>query len=189
MNGSRFVLHLMLAAACLPCFSGCATILSDRTYPVTVDNSGGQTYFSVRDRKNQVVHEGVTPSQVVLDAKAHPFWPAKYDVTFVGTGDAVQKREIKAGVDPWVAGNIIAGGPIGAAVEGVSGAMFKLPKRVTGDIPAQYAITDMNQGAQIAANHVKTIGTNPATVGEVVEQVGFQRHDFQGQPETATLER
>ena len=168
------ILPLAIATLATPCFTGCATVVSERSYPVTIDNSGGQTYFSVTDRKNQVIHEGVTPNQVVLDAKSYPFWPAKYKVTYVGTNDFIQQRDIKASVDPWLAGNILTGGVIGTVVDGVSGAMFKLPERVTGDVPNQYALTDTQQGAQIASANASSGAKNGEQADSVIEQVTFQ---------------
>jgi hypothetical protein len=135
------------------CLSGCATVFSDHKYPVTVDNSGGATFFAVRDRKNQVIHQGVTPQQVTLDANSHPFWPAKYSVTYAGQGDYVQQREIPVKVDPWIAGNIILGGVPGLLVDGATGAMWKLPERVTGDVPSQYVLADVSEGSRIASAH------------------------------------
>lgn len=150
-----------------------------KVLPVTIHNRGGQTCFSIRNRKQQVVHEGVTPDQVVLDAKSAPFWPAKYDVTFVGTSDVVQKRELKAGLDPWLGGNILLGGVIGLAVDGTTGAMFRLPEKVIGDIPEQYALLDTNQGAKIAATHVGPVQRSVGIVGGqetggIVEQVTYE---------------
>ncbi len=184
MVGQRvmaLVPRILILVIFAPCISGCATILSDRTYPVTIDNAGGQTYFSVTDRKNQVIHEGVTPNQVVLDAKSYPFWPAKYNITYVGSNDLVQQREVKAGFDPWLIGNIVFGGVPGTVIDGATGAMFKLPKRVTGDIPTQHALTDMSQGAQIAKAQPKTNVDNRQEAGSVIEQATYQN-----QPETIT---
>lgn len=146
----RRYLMLGLAGACLLGQIGCATIASEKRYPVTVDNTHGPTFFSVQDRKNNVVHQGVTPQQVTLDAKSFPFWPAKYTVVYAGTDSMTQSRELKAGFDPWVAGNILIGGGAGAIVDGATGAMFKLPKRVEGDIPAQFAVVDPNEGSFLA---------------------------------------
>lgn len=174
MSCNDLLSRLLLLMVCACGLPGCATIMSDRTYPVTVDNSGGQTYFSIRDRKNQVVHEGVTPSQVNLDAKSHPFFPAKYDVTFVGSDNVVQQREVKAGVDPWIAGNILLGGVIGTVVDGATGSMFSLPDRVTGTIAEQYAITDMRLGAQIASAYSPSNKANSGETETIVEQVTYQ---------------
>lgn len=139
-------------ALLLVCQTGCATIVSEKNYPVTINNSPGPTFFSVQDRKNNVIHQGITPQQVTLDAKAFPFWPAKYTVVYAGTESTTQRHEVKAGFDPWVAGNLLIGGGLGAVVDGATGAMFKLPKRVEGNVPAQYAVTDQQLGTLLAGN-------------------------------------
>lgn len=158
--------------------TGCATVVSEKRYPVTIANSQTPTFFSVHDRKNQVIHQGVTPQQVTLDAKAFPFWPAKYSVVFAGQDSASESHELKAGIDPWVAGNIVLGGGLGAIVDGATGAMFKLPKTITGNVPPQFAVTDPNQGSFLASSMMKgqagaaagsTIGV---TTGAASEPVG-----------------
>ena len=171
MNCKRGIRCLLLVSFVAPMFSGCATILSERQYPVTFENSGGPTYFAVRNRKGEIVHQGVTPQQVTLDSKAAPFWPAKYNVTFAGQGDFVQQRELKANMDPWVAGNILLGGVPGAVVDGATGAMWKLPARVAGEVPTNLAMTDVTQGAKIAAT--LNAGQSDASKSGI-EQVKYQ---------------
>ncbi|WP_372723334.1 hypothetical protein [Novipirellula sp.] len=142
---------LLVIVLSVPFFQGCATIASNREYPVAFENSGGKTYFAIHDHENQLVHQGVTPEQVTLSAKSAPFRRAKYNVTFAGAGEFSQHRQLHAGIDPWTAGNILIGGGAGAIVDGATGAMFTLPKTVTGEVPAQYAIADPAQGARIAS--------------------------------------
>ncbi len=158
---------LLVIALCVPFFQGCATIASHREYPVAFENSGGKTYFAVHDQNNQLVHQGVTPEQVTLPAKSAPFRPAKYNVTFAGAGEFTQHRELKAGFDPWTAGNILIGGGLGAVVDGATGAMFKLPKSVAGEVPAQYAITDAAQGARIASLSAEPAKQNSPSQSDV----------------------
>ena len=173
LNRKREISCLLLVACCGTLLQGCATVLSDRKYPVTFDNTGGQTYFMVRDKKNEVVHQGVTPAQVTLDAKSLPFIPAKYSVTFAGSGEFSQHRELKAGFDPWIAGNILLGGVPGAVIDGATGAMFKLPKQVTGDVPSQYAVQDLAQGAKIAA--IQSEAVKPSDPSQTsLQQVEYQ---------------
>lgn len=148
---------LLLGAFSLLGASGCATVLSEKRYPVTIENAKAPTYFSVHDRKNRVIHQGVTPQQVTLDAKAFPFWPAKYSVTFAGQQAASQTKEVKASVDPWVAGNLLLGGVPGTLVDGATGAMFRLPKSVQGDVPPQFAVTDPNIGSTIARSSSRSL--------------------------------
>lgn len=133
---------------------GCATIVSEKRYPVTIDNVPGPTYFSIYDRKHQIVDQGVTPKQVTLDAKAFPFWPAKYTVVMAGTESTSQRHELNAGLDPWVAGNLVLGGGLGAIVDGATGAMFKLPKRISGNVANQYAVSDPQTGSMIVSSEM-----------------------------------
>ncbi|QDT08079.1 hypothetical protein K239x_00080 [Planctomycetes bacterium K23_9] len=152
--------------------TGCATIVSEKRYPVTVTNTQAPTYFSIQNRKNETIHQGVTPQQVTLDAKAFPFWPAKYSVVFAGNDATTQTVPLKAKIDPWVAGNIVIGGVAGTVIDGATGAMFKLPAEVKGQIPPQFAVTDVNQGFSLAAAAVKVPAAAPvvATVsGQGVE--------------------
>ena len=97
-----------------------------------------------------MIASGVTPQQVTLEAKSLPFWPAKYSVDFAGAESTSQRQEITASVDPWVVGNIVLGGGAGAVVDGFTGAMFKLPKSIEGNVPPQFAVTDPSVGSAIA---------------------------------------
>ncbi|QDT06144.1 hypothetical protein K227x_45520 [Rubripirellula lacrimiformis] len=142
--------------------TGCATVVSERRYPVTIDNPPAPTYFSIYNRKNEVVHQGVTPQQVTLDAKAFPFWPAKYTVVLSGTDSTSQRQELKATLDPWFAGNILIGGGAGAVVDGATGAMFRLPPRVAGNVAPQYAVVEPNMGSMLATSEM----TKPDQIGK-----------------------
>ena len=150
-------------------FSGCATILSERDYPVAIENSGGNTFFEVRDRKNQFVHQGVTPERVTLRAKSYPFWPAKYNVTFVGSDSKTQTKTLKAGFDPWLIGNIVVGGVPGAVVDGATGAMFRLPDHVNGDVPENHVVANRTQGAELAAAHSKRHAVSGDADGQTLQ--------------------
>jgi uncharacterized protein YceK len=175
IRGPISVAMLLLALASAIQMTGCATVLSEKRYPVTIANSQTPTFFSVHDRKNQVIHQGVTPQQVTLDAKSYPFWPAKYSVVFAGQNSSSESHELKAGLDPWVAGNLIVGGGLGAVIDGATGAMFKLPKTVTGNVPPQLAITDSTKGSLLAASIIKGQG-DAQTISKTVaasEPVAF----------------
>jgi hypothetical protein len=159
--------------------SGCATILSERKYEVTIDNPGGPTCFSVRDRRNQVIESGVTPHQVTLDAKSGWVMSAKYKIDYAGQ-NGVQTRELKAKIDPWTAGNIVIGGVPGIAIDAVSGAMWRLDRRVTGQVPAELVVANESQGAALLASGSMPSGsTTPGPSGSGdspdIRQAGFSR--------------
>lgn len=134
--------------------SGCATLVSDRKYEVTMDNSGGPTYFSVYDARNQVVESGVTPKQVTLKANANAklFRKSKYSVVFAGR-DGVDQQTLHGKIDWWTAGNIIIGGLPGLAIDTMSGAVWRLDSRVTGQVPAEMLVSNRTHGAAVLASH------------------------------------
>ena len=137
-------------------------MISSGRYDVVMDNPPGPTHFTVLDRKNQPIASGVTPDRVELNAKSFPFWPAKYSVVMAGQAGTTQRHELKAGWDPWILGNIVVGGGAGAIVDGATGAAFKLPERVTGSVPPQFAVQDPTVGSRLAAEStqatVRTVG-------------------------------
>ena len=151
----RWLLILVFASS----LSGCATIVSGRRYEVTVDNSGGPTYFSVLDNKNHVVHSGVTPQQVTLKSSAAPFRPAKYHVVYAGQ-DGPHHSELKSSVNWWTAGNIVIGGVPGIVIDAGTGALWKLQPKVIGQVPSQMVVSNEAQGAAVLAGHS---GQGPAT--------------------------
>ena len=116
---TRMMILLASGFLSLP-LSGCATILSDRSYEVTIDNAAGPTYFSVVDRDNRVIQQGVTPQQVTLRSSAGPFRPAKYRVVYAGQS-GVQEQPLDPDINWWTAGNIIIGGIPGVAIDAATG--------------------------------------------------------------------
>ena len=151
-----------------------------------MENTGGNTFFEIRDRKNRFVHQGVTPERVTLRAKSYPFWPARYNVTFAGSGNTTQTNEVKAGFDPWIAGNLLVGGIAGAVVDGATGAMFRLPDQVTGHVPAEHVVANKSQGTRLASAHLcRDVESSSADFG--TRQASFQIQD-QSADSGATVE-
>jgi uncharacterized protein YcfL len=152
---------ILLIISMLACsLSGCATLLSERKYEVTMRNTGGPTYFSVHDNKNQIVESGVTPKQVTLKARSSNFLPAKYNVVYASQ-NGVQQHQLKAGLDWWTAGNVVIGGVPGFVVDAASGAMWKLKPEVTARIPEQSLVSNPAQGATMIAAHTAGHGSTP----------------------------
>jgi hypothetical protein len=148
---ARRVLSLCLLVAVFSPLAGCATILSDRSWPVTVDNSGGPTYYVIKDRKNQVVQAGVTPQQVTLKSSAGPFRPARYHVEYAGE-QGIHHQTIEPRINWWTAGNIILGGVPGLVVDAGTGAMWKLDPTVVGEVPHTAVVSNREHGHAIVMN-------------------------------------
>lgn len=110
--------------------SGCASIISDSQYPVSVVSTPTGASFEVRNETGATVHSGVTPSTVTLKAGDGFFSGAHYTVKFKKDGYSDQLNQITPTVDGWYVANILFGGLIGLLiVDPATGAMYKLPER------------------------------------------------------------
>lgn len=120
---------LVIVAAFAFLSSGCASIISDNTYPVAIRSTPSQLDFTVTDQKGLQIHSGQTPSTVILKSGAGYFSSAKYNVTFNNGNSEPRTFELKSGLDGWYFGNILLGGLIGMLiVDPATGAMWKLPE-------------------------------------------------------------
>ena len=119
---------LCLVAVCLVACSGCASIISKSSYPVSIKSEPSGADIAIANRKGEVVYEGKTPTVVELKAGAGWFKGQDYVVTFKKIGYETQTAQIKQGLDPWyLFGNILFGGLIGwVIVDPITGAMWTL---------------------------------------------------------------
>jgi hypothetical protein len=111
--------------------TGCASIVSDSDYPVSVDSSPSGATFEVKDSTGMVLARGTTPQTIVLEAGEGYFNGADYIVEASKGGDRGVMR-IGRGIDLWyLGGNLFFGGLIGyLIVDPLTGAMWKLDERV-----------------------------------------------------------
>lgn len=109
--------------------SGCASILSDSDYPVTIKSNPPGANFTVTDEAGLDVHSGVTPDTINLAASDGFFSSANYIIKYQMAGYREQSFELRPGMDGWYIGNIMFGGLIGIlVVDPATGAMWKLPE-------------------------------------------------------------
>jgi hypothetical protein len=143
-------LAVVLPIAGLVMVSGCASIMSGRNADVAFSSNAPNTHVVVRDKRGQEVASVEAPAVVSLKRKDRFIWPARYTATFEAPGHAPVDMPIKPRVNPWIAGNILAGGLIGLAVDNVTGAAWK-PQR--DNIMAQMApIEGAFPAPQVAAS-------------------------------------
>lgn len=139
--------------------TGCATIVSESTYPVNIKSTPSGASFTIKNRAGEQVSQGVTPQIVTLKAGAGYFKGEKYQITFTtpstfeGKG---KKRKEVAGItrtieldtslDGWyLGGNLLFGGLVGwLIVDPLTGAMYKLPEEVNADLVATSAERTLN---------------------------------------------
>lgn len=118
----------LILATAVVALSGCASIISDSKYPVSVASTPAGASYEIRNKVGRVVSTGTTPDQVTLDAGAGYFSGETYQVTYRKDGYNDQHSVIESGVDGWYWANIVFGGLIGMLiVDPATGAMYTLP--------------------------------------------------------------
>lgn len=112
--------------------SGCATILSESRYSVSIQSAPSDSKFTIENRSGATIHTGRTPQTIMLNSGAGFFSGEKYKVTLTKEGFEPKTITIDSGLDGWYFGNILFGGLIGILiVDPASGAMFTLPESVS----------------------------------------------------------
>ena len=130
-------LSLLLAAAVL-LTSGCASIVSKSSYPVTIYSTPPNARISITDKRGKEVYQGAAPATVNLKASSGFFSKAFYQVTFELPGYDRRLVPINYKLDGWYFGNILFGGLIGMLiVDPATGAMFKLDTPVIDELLTQ----------------------------------------------------
>lgn len=120
---------MMVAVIALSLITGCATIVSESIYPVTISSTPVEADFTITNSNGIKIHSGRTPSTVTLASGDGYFSSASYRVTFKKKGFSEKTTAITAQIDGWYIGNFVFGGLIGLLViDPITGAMWKLPK-------------------------------------------------------------
>jgi len=109
--------------------SGCASIVSESSYPVTINSAPDGAKFVIENERGTKVHTGLTPSTVSLKSGDGYFSSVAYKVTFSKNGFEDKTVFIESTMDGWYIGNILFGGLVGfLIVDPITGAMWKLPE-------------------------------------------------------------
>lgn len=144
MNATNTLPIALIAVA----FAGCATIVSDSSYPLAVSSQPEGAYFTVTNRDGVEINRGTTPESVELKAGSGYFKAQTYTITFSKDGFEEQTVSVRSSMDGWYWGNILIGGLIGMLiVDPITGAMYKLPESVHVNMDGSEA-----HGDEIAAN-------------------------------------
>ncbi len=109
--------------------SGCATIVSKTSYPVTFSSNPNAAELSITDKKGNQIFKGITPAIVNLRTGAGYFTGARYVVKMSIPGYKDRIVIISHTLNGWYAGNLLFGGIIGILViDPLTGAMWRLDR-------------------------------------------------------------
>lgn len=103
--------------------AGCATGFSKSEYAVDVTSAQPGQAFKVYNRKGEFIHQGTTPLIVMLPAQSEFFTREKFVIEY-----GSKKHLLDAAYSPFYWGNAFM--PPGFAVDGITGAMWALPKKI-----------------------------------------------------------
>ena len=116
-----------LAISSILFLTGCASIVSKSSWPITINSSPSEAKISIKDKKGIEIYTGNTPATLKLKSGAGFFSKARYQVTFEKVGYDKKVVPVEFKLNGWYFGNIIFGGPLGLLIiDPATGAMFKL---------------------------------------------------------------
>jgi hypothetical protein len=90
--------------------TGCASIVSKSSYPVSIKSMPAQADFVISDKSGVEIHSGKTPSTVTLKSGGGFFKGQEYKITFTKDGYSSTTTKISSSLDGWYIGNILFGG-------------------------------------------------------------------------------
>jgi hypothetical protein len=154
--------NLSVFATALVALCGCASVISGRTAQVKIASNPQNAHVSVRDQEGAEVASGTTPAIVSLKRGRSWFRSTQYTATISKPEYETAQVPIRSTVNPWVFGNLAAGGLIGLAVDGTTGAGWK-PK--PGEITQQLQpigfpsepVTELTAAQMPAERQTKTV--------------------------------
>jgi len=112
--------------------SGCASILGQSSWPVYVDSLHDECDFVVKNKFGLQVTSATTPKLLHLESGIGFFQKADYTLAFTLTDKRVLDVPVYAHLNRWYFGNIL--NVVGFfLVDPATGAMWRLPERVTVD--------------------------------------------------------
>lgn len=125
-----------LAVSSLLLSSGCASVVSHRSWPVQVASNPPGASFEIRNTQGAVVRSGVTPAATELDSGSGYFTKANYTITLTHQGYTAANATIEPRLNGWYWGNLVFGGLVGLLfVDPMTGAMYRIDDLPRYDLP------------------------------------------------------
>lgn len=121
--------------------SGCASIISDSNWPVTIRSTPDNASFSIVNQKGEKVRSGTTPATFNLASGAGYFDGETYTLTFKKAGYQETTAILDTNINGWYWLNILFGGIYGLLIiDPTTGAMFRLPESFTAELGVKVSL-------------------------------------------------
>ncbi len=136
----------LFAVACMVFVTGCASIVSQSEYPVSLTSTPDGATVTVIDQDGKEIYRGVTPTQVTLKSGSGYFTGATYTVRFDKENCECRELVLEKQLDGWYIGNLVFGGLLGMLiVDPATGAMWKLPESLSADLEIKSTAFNLDQ--------------------------------------------
>lgn len=141
-------LRLLVLSLGLP--GGCATIMSQSQWPVTLHSRPEGAEVQVVNAGGQLVYAGITPASISLTSKRAYFRGEVYQVTFSKAGYAPCTVELATRMNGWYLFNVPFGIFGFLIIDPVTGAMYRLDSAVTAEMVPAAVMSTGTQTVSIA---------------------------------------
>ena len=119
-------------------FVGCASVMSGRHARVKINSNAPNAHVVIKNRQGETVASAATPAVVKLKRGDGFLRPARYTATIEAPGYEPTQVAIDPKMNPWVYGNVLLGGLIGAVIDPATGAMWNLtPNEINQELIAR----------------------------------------------------
>lgn len=127
----KFLSKTLSVVVIISILSGCASIVSRSSWPLTVNTNPNGAKVEITNKKGVVVYNGNTPASMSLKSGAGFFAKQSYNVKLTMDGYGEKIIPVECQLNEWYIGNIVFGGLIGLLiVDPATGAMYKLDREV-----------------------------------------------------------
>jgi hypothetical protein len=139
---------ILMAASII--FSGCASIVSKSSYPISIMSTPSEAKIVIKDKNGIEIYSGQTPATLKLKSGSGFFGKARYQVTFTKEGYDTKTVPVEFKLDGWYFGNLLLGGVIGMLiVDPATGAMYKLETEFLNETLVQSTTSVDNQELKV----------------------------------------
>ncbi len=115
---------IIILFGALTLLTGCASVMSESTYNVNIDNEDSQK-ITVRDESGARVYRGKGSKSLTLKAGG------SFNCNDYTIETPCGVTPLSSGIDGWVFGNIVLGGLVGIIIDPMTGAACTLPNSVS----------------------------------------------------------